>query len=75
MTRYAVFFSDEQGSGIQMVQAMDPGHAEDIVNAEHPCGHMSVIEASQLEGVNRTKVLLAWVQSLDGSMKPGGSPS
>lgn len=61
MTCYAVFFSDEQGCGIQMVQAMDPGHAKDILSAEHPCGRMSAIEASQLAGVNRTKVLLAWL--------------
>lgn len=75
MTCYAVFFTDEQAAGIQMVQAMDPGHAKDIVSAEHPYGRMSVIESSQLEGVNRTKVLLAWVESVDASTNPGGSAS
>lgn len=73
MPSYAVFFTDEQGSGIQMVQALDPGHAMDIVSAEHPYGRMSVIEASQLEGVNRMRVLLAWVEALEAKRKRGGS--
>lgn len=74
MTCYAVFVTDEHGYGIQIVRSMDSGHAKYIVSAERPSGRMSVIEATQLEGVNRTKVVLAWVEALDANTRPGGSP-
>jgi hypothetical protein len=65
MAHYAVFFAGEVGAGIQPVQAMDRGHAEDIVRALHPDSRLSVIEAEQLEGVDRMQVLLAWLETLD----------
>jgi hypothetical protein len=33
MPRFAVFFSDGAGFGIEMVQAMDAAHAEEITRA------------------------------------------
>ncbi len=72
MNRYAVFFSGKLGSGIIPVQAQDPGHAEDIVRADHPDACMSVIDAKHLEGINKMKVLLAWVEFLDSGHLPEG---
>ena len=36
MPQFAVFFSDGAGFGIEMAQAMDAAHAQDIARAQHP---------------------------------------
>jgi hypothetical protein len=38
MPQFAVFFSDGAGFGIEMVQALDAAHAQDITRAQHPDG-------------------------------------
>jgi hypothetical protein len=43
MPRFAVFFSDDAGFGIEMVQALDAAHAEDIARAQHPTGRLSAV--------------------------------
>ena len=35
MPQFAVFFSDGSGFGIEMVQALDAAHAQDITRALH----------------------------------------
>ena len=36
MPKFAVFFADCAGCGIEMVQELDAAHAEDIARAQHP---------------------------------------
>jgi len=36
MPQFAVFFADGAGLGIEMVQALDAAHAQDIARAQHP---------------------------------------
>ena len=36
MPQFAVFFTDGAGFGIEMVQALDAAHAQDITRAQHP---------------------------------------
>ena len=38
MPQFAVFFADDAGFGIEMVQALDAAHAQDIARAQHPTG-------------------------------------
>ena len=45
MPKFAVFFSDGAGFGIEMVQALDAAHAEDITRAQHPTGRLSAVPA------------------------------
>ena len=45
MPQFAVFFSDGAGFGIEMVQAMDAAHAQDIARAQHPTGRLSAVPA------------------------------
>ncbi len=47
MPQFAVFFSDGAGFGIEMVQAMDAAHAQDITRAQHPTGRLSTVPAAQ----------------------------
>ena len=61
MPRFAVFFSDEAGAGIQFVQAMDGGHAKDIMRATHPEGRLSVMAADLIEGQDRHALLRSWL--------------
>ena len=62
MPQFAVFFSDDAGFGIEMVQALDAAHAEDIVRAPHPTGRLSAVPSELLEGQDRHKLLAAWVR-------------
>ena len=62
MPKFAVFFSDGAGFGIEMVQALDVAHAEDIARAQHPTGRLSAVPAELLDGVNRQKLLAAWLR-------------
>ena len=38
-----MFFSDGAGFGIEMVQALDAAHAQDIARAQHPTGRPSAV--------------------------------
>ena len=62
MPKFAVFFSDGAGFGIEMVQAMDAAHAQDIARAQHPTGRLSAVPAELLEGQDRHKLLAAWLK-------------
>ena len=62
MPQFAVFFSDGAGFGIEMVQALDAAHAQDITRAQHPTGRMSAVPAELLEGQDRHKLLAAWLR-------------
>ena len=62
MPQFAVFFSDGAGFGIEMVQALDAAHAQDITLAQHPTGRLSAVPAELLEGQDRHKLLAAWLR-------------
>ena len=62
MPQYAVFFSDGAGFGIEMVQALDAAHAQDIARAQHPSGRLSAVPAELVEGQDRHKLLRAWLR-------------
>ena len=62
MPQFAVFFSDDAGFGIEMVQALDAAHAQDITRAQHPTGRLSAVPAELLEGQDRHKLLAAWLR-------------
>ena len=40
-----MFFSVGAGFGIEMVQALDAAHAQDIARAQHPTGGLSAVPA------------------------------
>lgn len=48
--------------GIEMVQALDAGHAQDIARAQHPTGRLSEVPAELLDGQDRHKLLAAWLR-------------
>jgi hypothetical protein len=60
--QFAVFFSDDAGFGIEMVQALDAAHAQDISRSQHPTGRMSAVPAALLDGQDRHKLLRAWLK-------------
>lgn len=60
--QFAVFFSDGAGFGIEMVQALDASHAQDIARAQHPTGRLSAVPAELLDGQDRHKLLPAWLR-------------
>ena len=62
MPRFAVFFSDDAGFGIEMVQALDAGHAQNIARAQRPAGRLSAVPAELLDGQDRHKLLAAWLR-------------
>jgi hypothetical protein len=62
MPQFAVFFSDGAGFGIEMVQALDAAHAQDIARAQHPTGRLSAVPAELLDGQDRHKLLRAWLR-------------
>ena len=62
MPKFAVFFSDGAGFGIEMVQALDAAHAQDIARAQHPSGRLSAVPAELLEGQDRHELLRAWLR-------------
>ena len=41
MPQFGMFFADGAGFGIEMVQALDAAHAQDITRAQHPTGRLS----------------------------------
>lgn len=62
MPQFAVFFSDDGGFGIEMVQALDAAHAQDIARAQQPPGLLSAVQAEQLDGQDRHELLRAWLR-------------
>ena len=60
--QFAVFFSDGAGFGIEMVQALDAGHAQDIARAQHPTGRLSAVPDELLNGQDRHELLAAWLR-------------
>ncbi|WP_255020179.1 hypothetical protein [Cyanobium sp. WKJ7-Wakatipu] len=48
MPQFAVFLSEGTGLGIEMVQAMDPAHAQEIACAQHPSESLSAVTAELL---------------------------
>ena len=66
MPQFAVFFSDGAGFGIEMVQALDAAHAQDIARAQHPTGRLSAVPAELLDGQDRHKLLAAWLRGEGG---------
>jgi len=57
-----MFFADGAGFGIEMVQALDAAHAQDIARAQHPTGRLSAVPAELLDSQDRHKVLAAWLK-------------
>jgi hypothetical protein len=49
MPQVAVFFADGDGFGVEMVQALDVCHAQDIARAPHPTSSSAVL-AELLDG-------------------------
>ena len=48
--------------GIEMVQALDAAHAQDITRAQHPQGRLSAVPAELLDGLDRHKLLQSWLR-------------
>ena len=63
MPKFAVFFSDGAGFGIEMVQGLDLAHAEDIARSQHPTGRLSAVPAELLEGQDHHQMLMAWISA------------
>jgi len=61
MPKFAVFFDDGAGFGIEMVQALDAAHAQDIARAQHPAGRLSAVPAELIDGQDRHELLSAWL--------------
>jgi len=61
---FAVFFSGSAGDGIHMVEAHDEAHALDFAQAEFPDARLSAVPASTLEGTNRHRLLMSWLDTL-----------
>ena len=61
MPKFAVFFSDGAGFGIEMVQALDAAHAQGFTGAQHPTCRLSAVPAELLDDQDRRKLLAAWL--------------
>jgi hypothetical protein len=59
MPQFAVFFSDDDGFGIEMVQALDAAHARDITQPQQPSGRLSALPVQLLDVKDRHKRLVA----------------
>jgi hypothetical protein len=71
---YAVFFCTDQGFGIEMVQALDEAHAEDIAEALQPGAIAKAVPAASLDGKDRHRLLWDWMDALEQSMASEGGP-
>jgi hypothetical protein len=69
MPKFAVFFSDGAGFGIEMVQALDAAHAQDIARTQHPQGRISAVPAELLDGHDRHQLLQSWLNGESGDGK------
>ena len=70
MPQFAMFFSVDDGFGIELVQALDAGHAQDIARTQHPTGWLSAVPAELLDVKDRHKRLVALLR-VEG--EPGGA--
>jgi hypothetical protein len=59
MLQFAVFFSGDAGFGIEMVQALDAAHAQDIARAQHPTGRLSAVPAELALTLGSTEMTYA----------------
>jgi hypothetical protein len=50
MSKFAMFVAVGAGFGIEMVQALDAAHAQDIARAPHPTGSLSAVPAELRDG-------------------------
>jgi hypothetical protein len=66
MPQFDVFFAAAAGFGIEMVQALDAAHVQDIARAQHPRGRLSAVPAELLYGQDRHKLLRAWLNASEG---------
>jgi hypothetical protein len=62
MPQFAVSFADGAGSDIEVVQALDAAHAQDIARAQHPSGRLSAVAAELLDSQERHNLLAAWLR-------------
>ena len=65
--KFAVFFADDAGFGIEMLQALDAAHSQDITGAQNPTRRLSAVPAELLDGQDRHKLLAAWLRGEDRS--------
>jgi hypothetical protein len=63
-----VFFSTDEGFGIEMVQALDEAHALDIVQAVQPGAVAHAVPAASLDGKDKHRLLWDWMDALEQSM-------
>ncbi len=61
MPQFAVMFADGACFGIEMVQALDAAHAQDIARAQHHTGRLSAVPAEP-RGQDRHKLLAEWLR-------------
>jgi len=55
---------DGAGFGIEMAQALDAAHAQDITQAQHPTGRLSAVPAELLDGLPPFLLALGWCGSI-----------
>jgi hypothetical protein len=72
---YAVFFSTDDGFGIEMVQALDETHAVDIVQALQSGAVAQAVPAASLEGKINHRLMSDWMDALEQSMAREGGPA
>jgi hypothetical protein len=72
---YAVFFSTDDGFGIEMVQALDEAHAVDMVQALQSGAVARTVPASSLDGKDKQRLLWDWMDALEQSMAREGGPA
>lgn len=72
---YAVFFSTDEGFGIEMVQALDEPHAVDIVQALQPGAVARAVPATSLDGKDKQRLLWDWMDALEQSTASEGGPA
>jgi hypothetical protein len=72
---YAVFFSTDEGFGIEMVQALDDSHAVDMVQALQSGAVARAVPAASLDGKNKQRLLWDWMDALEQSMASAGGPA
>ncbi len=63
-----MFFSTDEGFGIEMVQALDEAHAVDIVQALQSGAVAQAVPAASLDGKDKQRLLWDWMDALEQSM-------
>ena len=70
-----MFFSTDEGFGIEMVQSLDAAHAVDIVQALQSGAVARAVPASSLDGKDKQRLLWDWMDALEQSMASEGGPA